>query len=121
MMPAGFSDRFRLHDSNFLKALTEDIDINHIPTTLGGSHEGIICVGAERVLPSEYWTPENSDLIHHLEHLHIPAKKTRHITVEICEPKMLRWYFRTDGDVYFGVFYESKLDAKNEHHLDIEY
>ncbi|KAK6047071.1 hypothetical protein COOONC_15424 [Cooperia oncophora] len=39
MMPAGFSDRFRLHDSNFLKALTEDIDVNYIPTTLGGSNE----------------------------------------------------------------------------------
>ncbi|PIO56892.1 hypothetical protein TELCIR_21707 [Teladorsagia circumcincta] len=50
MMPAGFSDKFRLHDSNFLKALTEEIDLNHIPTTLGGCHEGITCIGAERCL-----------------------------------------------------------------------
>ncbi|VDM74281.1 unnamed protein product [Strongylus vulgaris] len=39
MMPAGFSDRFRLHDNNFLKELTEDIGLEHIPTTLGGKDD----------------------------------------------------------------------------------
>ncbi|EPB71247.1 hypothetical protein ANCCEY_09668 [Ancylostoma ceylanicum] len=39
MMPAGFSDKFRLHDSNFLEALIEDIDLECIPTTLGGKNE----------------------------------------------------------------------------------
>lgn len=39
MMPAGFSDKFRLHDSNFLEALTEDIELDLIPTTLGGKNE----------------------------------------------------------------------------------
>ncbi|XGW30303.1 hypothetical protein V3C99_009353 [Haemonchus contortus] len=120
MMPAGFSDKFRLHDSNFLKALTEDIDLNNIPTTLGGNNESITCIGAEKLQPCEYWTPENSELLHHLEHLHIPAKKTRYITLEISEPKTLSWYFRTDGDIYFGVFYESKHETKNEHHLDTD-
>ncbi|KAK5972933.1 CRAL/TRIO domain-containing protein [Trichostrongylus colubriformis] len=106
MMPAGFSDKFRLHDNNFLKALTEDIDVNHIPTTLGGNHEGISCIGAEKVPPCDYWTPEDPELLNHLEHLHIPAKKSRHLTFDIVEPKTLRWYFRTDGDIYFGVFFE---------------
>lgn len=39
MMPTGFSDRFRLHDSNFLPALLKDISIEDIPTTLGGKNE----------------------------------------------------------------------------------
>lgn len=120
MMPAGFSDKFRLHDSSFLKALTEEIDADHIPTTLGGNNENIHCTGAEKIPQSEYWIPENPDLLHHLEHFHIPAKKTRHISLDILEPKTLSWYFRTDGDVFFGIFYEPKHEAKNEHHLDID-
>lgn len=39
MMPAGFSDRFRLHDGNFLQYLTSEISIEDIPTTLGGNNE----------------------------------------------------------------------------------
>ena len=38
MMPAGFSDRFRLHDANFLNSLSEEICADDIPTTLGGKN-----------------------------------------------------------------------------------
>lgn len=38
MMPMGFTERFRLHDDNFLGAL-KDIKIEDIPTTLGGKNE----------------------------------------------------------------------------------
>jgi hypothetical protein len=36
MMPAGFADRFRLHDGNFLETLASEIPREHIPHTLGG-------------------------------------------------------------------------------------
>lgn len=39
MMPAGFTDRFRLHDGNFLQTLTEDMAIEDIPETLGGKNK----------------------------------------------------------------------------------
>ncbi|VDL75446.1 unnamed protein product [Nippostrongylus brasiliensis] len=120
MMPAGFSDKFRLHDNNFLKSLTEEIDIENIPTTLGGKNEDIVCIGAQKVPHNEYWVPENPELLHHLEHLHIPAKKTRHISLDITEPKTLNWYFRTDGDVFFGIFYEGKLDSNENHHIEVD-
>ncbi|WKY14757.1 hypothetical protein Q1695_000354 [Nippostrongylus brasiliensis] len=120
MMPAGFSDKFRLHDNNFLKSLTEEIDIENIPTTLGGKNENIVCIGAQKVPHNEYWVPENPELLHHLEHLHIPAKKTRHISLDITEPKTLNWYFRTDGDVFFGIFYEGKLDSNENHHIEVD-
>ena len=39
MMPSGFSDKFRLHDNHFLKSLKEEIDIVHIPESLGGENK----------------------------------------------------------------------------------
>lgn len=41
MMPAGFSDRFRLYDGNFLQQLETEIDSDYIPITLGGKNEVI--------------------------------------------------------------------------------
>lgn len=39
MMPAGFSDRFRLYDENFLEHLKTEIHTDHIPSTLGGNNQ----------------------------------------------------------------------------------
>lgn len=78
------------------------------------SFQNIHCTGAEKIPQSEYWIPENPDLLHHLEHFHIPAKKTRHISLDILEPKTLSWYFRTDGDVFFGIFYEVRFRSYNQ-------
>lgn len=38
MMPAGFAERFRIHDGHFLPYLTEEIDIENIPTSLMGKN-----------------------------------------------------------------------------------
>jgi hypothetical protein len=43
MMPAGFSERFRLHDGHFLPTLTSEINIEHIPTSLGGKDPVRFC------------------------------------------------------------------------------
>uniref|UniRef100_A0A0K0D5Z0 CRAL-TRIO domain-containing protein n=1 Tax=Angiostrongylus cantonensis TaxID=6313 RepID=A0A0K0D5Z0_ANGCA len=99
MMPTGFSDKFRLHDGNFLKALAEEIDVNYIPTSLGGKNKDISCIGAVRVPQCEYWVSDSPELLNQLESFHIPARKSRHMTIEITETKTLSWYFRTDGDV----------------------
>lgn len=41
MMPDGFTERFRLHDENFLPILLKEIKIENIPATLGGKNEAI--------------------------------------------------------------------------------
>ncbi|EYC45138.1 hypothetical protein Y032_0437g1453 [Ancylostoma ceylanicum] len=118
MMPAGFSDKFRLHDSNFLEALIEDIDLECIPTTLGGKNESIACLGASKPSQSEHWTADE-EVLNHLESFHIPARHHRHIAIEIHEPNTLSWYFRTDGDIFFGVFFEETCASKKDKELDL--
>lgn len=44
MMPAGFTERFRLHDNHFLNTILEDININDIPESLGGKNKVISLV-----------------------------------------------------------------------------
>ncbi|KHJ77242.1 hypothetical protein OESDEN_23138 [Oesophagostomum dentatum] len=120
MMPAGFSDKFRLHDHNFLEHLTEDIDLDYIPATLGGRNEKIVCLGAHRPDQMERWTGNSQEVLNHLESFRIPARNRSHITAEITEPRTLSWYFRTDGDIFFGVFYEATHSSSGEHRLDLE-
>ncbi|KAI1706359.1 CRAL/TRIO domain-containing protein [Ditylenchus destructor] len=114
MMPAGFSDRFRLHDGNFLQYLTSEISIEDIPTTLGGNNEHIKCIPSDKRSPSKYWQPSDEiDLPESLETIHISPRKSKNFRISVDkENYLLNWYFRTDGDVYFGVFYEP-LSAKS--------
>ncbi|CAD6187324.1 unnamed protein product [Caenorhabditis auriculariae] len=122
MMPAGFADKFRLHDNQYLKNLTEDIPLEYIPTSLGGTDNTYKCIGAEKVEPKDYWTPSNTELVNALETFHVPARKTRHITLNLQTAKTLSWYFRTDGDIYFGIFYEDEEEFKSrkESELNID-
>ncbi|CAI4228254.1 unnamed protein product [Auanema sp. JU1783] len=106
MMPSGFADKFRLHDNHFLKTLKEEIRLEDIPESLGGVNKTIKCVPAVKVEHTDYWQPDQNEIINDLESVHVGARKNKHITVEINEPKEIKWYFRTDGDVYFGIFYE---------------
>ncbi|CAI5456232.1 unnamed protein product [Caenorhabditis angaria] len=114
MMPAGFSDKFRLHDSHFMKTLNEDIHVDDIPTSLGGNDKEIQFTGAQKVDPTDYWKPTNEKILETLESFHIPGRKTRHITLNVTAPKTLSWYYSTDGDVYFGVFFEGEATNNNE-------
>lgn len=121
MMPAGFSEKFRLHDTHFLKTLIEDISLEHIPTSLGGNNTMVKCVGAEKVDPENYWKPSNHLVISQLETVHVPARKSKIINVTITTPKTLSWYFSTDGDVYFGVFYQEEPETNpNDNDLDTD-
>ncbi|VDM42464.1 unnamed protein product [Toxocara canis] len=107
MMPASFNDRFRLHDENFLTTLQQDINIEHIPQTLGGQNEKIRSIPAEKITSENFWKPTNLELLSTLETFHISPRKNRQIYVDVTEAsKQLSWYYITDGDIYFGVFYE---------------
>ncbi|KAI6205721.1 CRAL-TRIO domain and GOLD domain-containing protein [Aphelenchoides besseyi] len=107
MMPAGFTDRFRLHDGHFLPALQSEIDLEHIPVTLGGKNPEQKCTPAVKLPQSEYWTVPQPEIVKALHPLNISARKVKYFRIEVNEvPKTLSWYFTTDGDVYFGVFYE---------------
>jgi hypothetical protein len=47
------------------------------------------------------------EIVDALETLHISARRLKFFRVDIDHvPKILSWYFTTDGDVYFGVFFE---------------
>uniref|UniRef100_A0A1I8EBJ3 CRAL-TRIO domain-containing protein n=1 Tax=Wuchereria bancrofti TaxID=6293 RepID=A0A1I8EBJ3_WUCBA len=104
MMPDSFIERFRLHNENFLPNLLKEIKIEDIPATLGGKNEEIQCQPAEqeqRVKPKSLESPSN------LETITILPGKRRQIYVDIKEKgNKLQWYFTTDSDISFGVFYE---------------
>lgn len=55
-MPAGFTQRFRLHGDRFLDELLEEIAIEDIPKALGGRGIDPVCIPAKPVPESEYWS-----------------------------------------------------------------
>jgi hypothetical protein len=47
------------------------------------------------------------EIVESLETLHISARRLKFFRVDVDHvPKTLSWYFTTDGDIYFGIFYE---------------
>uniref|UniRef100_A0A914RRS6 CRAL-TRIO domain-containing protein n=1 Tax=Parascaris equorum TaxID=6256 RepID=A0A914RRS6_PAREQ len=107
MMPTSFNDRFRLHDENFLSSLQKDITIENIPLTLGGQNEKIRTIPATKLSNEDFWKPSNLELLSTLETFHISPRKRRQIYIDVHEAgKQLSWYFITDGDIYFGIFYQ---------------
>uniref|UniRef100_A0AC34F809 CRAL-TRIO domain-containing protein n=1 Tax=Panagrolaimus sp. ES5 TaxID=591445 RepID=A0AC34F809_9BILA len=114
MMPAGFTDRFRLYDNQFLETLGKEMSIEDIPETLGGKNKEIKCIPAVHIPPEEYWKPPSELLLTLLESFHVSAKKQKFYKIEIPEGqplKTLSWYFQNDGDIFFGIFYDSSLSS----------
>ncbi|PIC21602.1 hypothetical protein B9Z55_026377 [Caenorhabditis nigoni] len=122
MMPAGFSEKFRLHDKHFLKTLTADIKPEDIPVSLGGTDAEIKFENAEKVEPHRYWKVEKADLVEALEGFHINTGKSRQVVINVTQAQReLKWYFATDADVYFGVFYEGDAINNNfEEHPNLD-
>ncbi|KAH7714102.1 CRAL/TRIO domain-containing protein [Aphelenchoides avenae] len=126
MMPAGFADRFRIHDGNFMQTLTEEMAIEDIPETLGGKNKEIHCIPAEKLSPEREWQPPSQLVLKTLEPTQIPSRKTKVFRINVDGgKKVISWYFRTDGDVYFGVFYEPSSstltkNGKDEKEFDID-
>lgn len=118
MMPTGFSEKFRLHDRHFIETLTEDIDVDDIPVSLGGNDTEIKFTDAIKIDPNNYWRVDNADLIDALEGFHVGARKSRIVTLNVTTARELKWYFSTDGDIYFGVFFEG--DATNNNVEQVE-
>ncbi|EFP10034.1 hypothetical protein CRE_20818 [Caenorhabditis remanei] len=118
MMPTGFSEKFRLHDRHFLETLLEDIDVNDIPVSLGGNDTEIKFTDAIKIDPNNYWRVDNADLIDALEGFHVGARKSRIVSINVTTARELKWYFSTDGDIYFGVFFEG--DATNNNVEQVE-
>ncbi|KAL7080254.1 hypothetical protein ACQ4LE_000971 [Meloidogyne hapla] len=131
MMPVGFADRFRLHDANFLENLCMEINLDYIPHSLGGQNQSIYCIPMTQSTQS--WQPIEPQILNHLEHLSIGPRKYKFFKIQI-DPNIdkkhfLSWYFRTDGIIQFGVFFEplknerkdSKQNGKqlNGHHNGI--
>ncbi|CAJ0566955.1 unnamed protein product, partial [Mesorhabditis spiculigera] len=114
MMPAGFTDRFKLYDKKFLDILQEEINIKHIPTTLGGENQDIRCIPALKVPEEKYWQPSENEIIDLLENFHVPARRSRHFTVDAKEGETLSWYYRTDGDLIFWRVFQPHHETKPE-------
>uniref|UniRef100_A0A1I8A580 CRAL-TRIO domain-containing protein n=1 Tax=Steinernema glaseri TaxID=37863 RepID=A0A1I8A580_9BILA len=120
MMPAGFTERFRLHDGHYMEFLKQEMKEEDMPVTLGGKNAEIKCVPAIQLKPEDYWKPTEHKVIETLETIHISSRKSKHLRVTVEQPdSKLAWYFRTDGDVYFGVFYQP-LEEVNEKEKDID-
>ncbi|GMT04312.1 hypothetical protein PENTCL1PPCAC_26486, partial [Pristionchus entomophagus] len=126
VMPAGFADRFQLHDSSFIHGLKEEISEEHIPVSLGGTNTEIKCIPAQKQSEDKYWKPKDNVVLDALETIHVHARKKKFIRVDVDEVgKKISWYFRTDGDVYFGVFFvegkgETIEEAKKEKKEEID-
>ncbi|VDK78667.1 unnamed protein product [Litomosoides sigmodontis] len=103
MMPDSFIERFRLHNENFLSNLLKDIKIEDIPVTLGGKNEEIQCQPAQE----PYVGSRSLESPSNLETIIISPGKQRQIYVDVKEKgDRLQWYFTTDSDINFGIFYE---------------
>uniref|UniRef100_A0AC34RQG6 CRAL-TRIO domain-containing protein n=1 Tax=Panagrolaimus sp. JU765 TaxID=591449 RepID=A0AC34RQG6_9BILA len=116
MMPPGFTEKFKLHDGHFIKELEREIDEEDIPVSLGGINQEIQFTAAEIKSEDEYWQPPSETILNQLENLHIYARKQKIIKIQIDEnstKKTLSWYFKNDGDIYFGIFYDLKNDDEN--------
>uniref|UniRef100_A0A8R1E3M8 CRAL-TRIO domain-containing protein n=1 Tax=Caenorhabditis japonica TaxID=281687 RepID=A0A8R1E3M8_CAEJA len=113
MMPSGFSEKFRLHDKHFKSTLLEEIQIDDIPTSLGGKDASIKFTDAVKVDPSQYWSVENPDIVASLEGFHVGTRKHKNIVFDVTNAADLKWYFSTDGDIYFGIFYEGNITNNN--------
>lgn len=62
---------------------------------------------AEKLPVSEYWKPPKLEIVEALETLHVSARRLKYFKVDVDHvPKTLSWYFTTDGDIYFGIFFE---------------
>ncbi|CAI2355910.1 unnamed protein product [Caenorhabditis sp. 36 PRJEB53466] len=120
MMPSGFTDKFRLHDRHFIETLQDEININDIPVSLGGNDETIKFVDAIKIDPNNYWRVDNADLIDALEGFHVGARKNRNVVLNITKCVDLKWYFCTDGDIYFGIFFEGDATNNNEEEPNLE-
>ncbi|TKR81057.1 hypothetical protein L596_014996 [Steinernema carpocapsae] len=108
MMPAGFTERFRLHDGHYIQFLKDEIKEEDIPTSLGGKNTEISCLPAVTLKQEEYWKPTDFKTIETLETIHVSPRKMKnlHVDVEQQNNAKLTWYFKSDGDIYFGVFYQ---------------
>ncbi len=61
---------------------------------------------ASRVPVENYWQPSELEICNSLETLHLTARKRRALHLEVDAPgHTVNWYFKTDGDIYFGVFH----------------
>ncbi len=121
IMPYGFSDRFRVHDTHFMPALQQEINITDIPVWLSGKRKGVDVCHALKVLPEDYWQGSESDPPPEaLHHLTVGARRRKFITVEIHRPNTkLSWYFTTDAELHFGVFlHVPKRDTELKHNID---
>ncbi|CEF61840.1 CRAL-TRIO domain and GOLD domain-containing protein [Strongyloides ratti] len=120
MMPTGFSERFRLHDDKFIHHLKEEVDKKYIPLSLGGDNSNIKCIPSKKLQENEYWKPKYPKILTLLEPLYVGARKNKYICIHVETPKKLGWYFKTDGDVYFGIFYDSKNIVSDDDHEKID-
>ncbi|VDN05228.1 unnamed protein product [Thelazia callipaeda] len=130
MMPDDFTERFRLYDENFLSTLLNDIKIEDIPVTLGGKNEEIKCRPATKHTVDQCFNLVNFDSPSNLETIVISPRKRRQIYVDVNEDaRWLQWYFTTDGDINFGVFYEAPdqkrptegMIMNKQHERDIDF
>uniref|UniRef100_A0A914P5Z0 CRAL-TRIO domain-containing protein n=1 Tax=Panagrolaimus davidi TaxID=227884 RepID=A0A914P5Z0_9BILA len=115
MMPAGFTDRFRLYDNQFLDTLGKEMSIEDIPESLGGKNKEIKCIPAVHIAQEDYWKPPSDLLLTLLEPFHVSAKKQKFFKIEIPENQQ-RKTLKTETKEMVLPFV--KITAKFVHEFD---
>ncbi|KAF7635623.1 CRAL-TRIO domain-containing protein [Meloidogyne graminicola] len=68
---------------------------------------------------TKIWQPIEPRILEHLEHLSIGPRKYKYFKIQInkediIKKHILSWYFRTDGIIHFGIFFEPFKKEKKE-------
>jgi len=67
---------------------------------------------------TQSWQPIEPKVLNHLEHLSLGPRKYKFLKIQIdpntTKKHFLSWYFRTDGIIQFGVFFEPLKNERRE-------
>lgn len=117
-MPKDFNERFLLFDGRYEDALLTHMTAEELPKPLGGRNpcsEAIQPVPSRRILPTEYYQHKASNDPHksQLAHLQVHAGQRKFIPFRCSSGSTLAWFFTTDGEINFGVYYKHYRDGEN--------
>jgi hypothetical protein len=93
-----------LLDSYYREHLLKSINENELPEYLGGPVEGLRTIESMNSPPEIVFSDDMVE-IDALNTISVHARHRKVIPIEVTHANAkLRWYFRTDGEVWFGIF-----------------
>lgn len=116
-------DRIQLFDSiSYQSELLKEIQSDQLPNFYGGNcpYSGeLVTIPAKAVPECRYYQfdKENEPKPDDLLHLKVNAGRRKLVHIHISEsPTKLSWYFKTDGELEFGIFHKPHNIEEHEDH-----